>query len=81
MAEVLVDDDPVEELGVLDVDRPVGAEELGGALDVRGGGGLSGHELGRIGRNEEEEDVGDERDGDEEHARPEEPSCEVPQHR
>ena len=79
-AEVLVDDQPVEELRVLDVERPVGAEEVRRALHVGVGRGLAGDELRGVVRDEEEEDVGDERHRDEQHRSPDHSTCEIPDH-
>ena len=66
----MVDDEALEEQGVLLVDRPVEPEVVLDARDVLGGRRLAGRQARRVGRQEEEEDVGDHRHADEEHARP-----------
>src|SRR3989442_381874 len=72
---------PVEELRVLDRDGAVEPEEVPCPCHVLGARRLAGRELGGVGGNDEEDQVGDDRDGDEEHARPENAPDQVPDHR
>ena len=70
----------VQEAEVLLPDRIVQVQELAGALDGVGRRLRAGHEPGGLGRDEEEDDVRDHRDGDEEHEGPEKSPDEIPEH-
>jgi hypothetical protein len=76
----VVDDEPLEEQPVLLVHRPVEPELVRHARDVLLGRGLAGGEPGRVGGQQEEEDVRDQRHSQEEDAGPEESSGEVAEH-
>ena len=78
--EVLVDDEAVEEAQVLDVDRLCrsrGNASPGGSSRASGSSATA---RAGVGRNDEEDVCSDDRDGDEEHDRPEQPSDDVANH-
>ena len=80
MPERPVDDEALDELPVLDVDRPVGAERVRDPLDVLRRARLTAGLLRRVRRDDEEEDVADDRDREEQDDGPEDPADEVPDH-
>jgi hypothetical protein len=71
----------LDEVPVLDIDRLVEAEGTPSPSRPSPGWPLAGELPRRVGRDDEEEDVGDDRDGEEEHHRPEQPSDQVAGHR
>ena len=69
-----------EELAVLDVQRPVGAEVVRRALDALGSRALAAGEPGRVGRDRVEDDVGDDRHRDEQDEGPEQAADQIAEH-
>src|SRR6478736_763417 len=80
LAERPFDDEPLQELGVLNVERLVEPEEALDLLDALRCRRLAGSEPRRVRRDEEEDRVGDKCDRDEQDAGPEEASDQVSQH-
>ena len=69
-----------EELAVLDVERPVGAEVVGRALDALGCRALAAGEPRRVGGDRVEDHVGDDRHRHEQDEGPEEAADQVAEH-
>ena len=67
-----------DELAVLHVDRPVGAEVVRDARDLGLACGLAAGGLRRVRGDEVEEDVADDGDGEEEHDRPQQAPDQIP---
>ena len=78
--ERAVEDELLEELPVLDIEGTVESEIVGHPRDVLRSGRLAREELRRVGRNDVEDDVRHDGDGDEEHARPEQAPDQIAEH-